>query len=93
MFRGGGDLTPRYNLGEVKNKNGKVQPIRGVSLELVAADAARGGGGIASEGDRTGIASGSGLSAIAEVGVSGWPIGGRTLEARGDDGASGGAPA
>ena len=40
MFRGGGDLTPKYNLGEVKIKNGNVQPIRGVSLELDAADAA-----------------------------------------------------
>ena len=43
MFRGGGDLTPKYNLGEVKVKNGMVQPIRGVSLELNAADAAKQG--------------------------------------------------
>ena len=43
VFRGGGDLTPKYNLGEVKIKNGKVQPIRGVSLELDAADAAKHG--------------------------------------------------
>ncbi len=26
VYRGGGDLTPKYNLGEVKIKNGKVQP-------------------------------------------------------------------
>ena len=43
VFRGGGDLTPRYHLGEVKIKNGKVQPIRGVSLELDAADARKHG--------------------------------------------------
>jgi hypothetical protein len=43
VFRGGGDLTPRYNLGEVKIKNGQVQPIRGVSLELDPADAAKHG--------------------------------------------------
>src|SRR4029077_7095343 len=43
VFRGGGDLTPKYSLGEVKIKNGKVQPIRGVSLELDAADAAKHG--------------------------------------------------
>ena len=43
MFRGGGELTPKYNLGEVKIKNGKVQPIRGVSVELDAADAAKHG--------------------------------------------------
>jgi hypothetical protein len=41
VYRGGGDLTPKYNLGEVKIKNGKVQPIRGVSLELDPADAAK----------------------------------------------------
>jgi hypothetical protein len=35
VFRGGGDLTPKYYLGEVKIKNGKVQPTRGISLELV----------------------------------------------------------
>lgn len=40
VFRGGGDLTPKYHLGEVKIKNGKVQPIRGISLELDPADAA-----------------------------------------------------
>src|SRR4051812_10110769 len=34
VYRGGGDLTPKYHLGEVKIRNGKVQPIRGVSLEL-----------------------------------------------------------
>src|SRR5271166_6410911 len=33
----------KYNLGEVKIKNGKVQPIRGVSLELDPADAAKHG--------------------------------------------------
>jgi hypothetical protein len=43
VFRGGGDLTPKYHLGEVKIKNGKVQPIRGVSLELDPADAAKHG--------------------------------------------------
>ena len=43
MFRGGGDLTPKYNLGEVKIKNGKVLPTRGVSLELDPADAAKHG--------------------------------------------------
>jgi hypothetical protein len=36
-------LTPKYHLGEVKIKNGKVQPIRGVSLELDAAEAAHHG--------------------------------------------------
>jgi len=43
VYRGGGDLAPRYDLGEVKIKNGKVQPIRGVSLELDPADAAKHG--------------------------------------------------
>jgi hypothetical protein len=43
VFRGGGDLTPKYNLGEVKIRKGKVQPIRGVSLELDPADAAKHG--------------------------------------------------
>jgi hypothetical protein len=43
IYRGGGDLTPKYNLGEVKIKNGMVQPIRGVSLELDVADAAKHG--------------------------------------------------
>jgi hypothetical protein len=43
VFRGGGDLRPKYHLGEVKIKNGKVQPIRGVSLELDVADAAQHG--------------------------------------------------
>jgi hypothetical protein len=43
VYRGGGDLTPKYNLGEVKIKNGMVQPIRGVSLELDPADAAKHG--------------------------------------------------
>lgn len=43
VYRGGGDLTPNYQLGEVKIKNGMVQPIRGVSLELAVADAARHG--------------------------------------------------
>jgi len=43
VFRGDGDLTPKYHLGEVKIKNGKVQPIRGVSLELDAVDAAKHG--------------------------------------------------
>jgi len=43
VYRGGGDLTPKYNLAEVKIKNGKVQPIRGVSLELDAMDAAKHG--------------------------------------------------
>ncbi len=41
--RAGGDLTPKYNLGEVKIKNGKVQPTRGVWLELDPADAAKHG--------------------------------------------------
>lgn len=36
-------MTPKYNLGEVKIKNGKVQPIRGISLELDLADAAKHG--------------------------------------------------
>jgi hypothetical protein len=36
-------LTPKYHLGEVKIKNGKVQPIRGVSLELDPAEAAKHG--------------------------------------------------
>jgi len=40
VFRGGRDLTPKYHLGEVKIRNGKVQPIRGISLELDPADAA-----------------------------------------------------
>jgi hypothetical protein len=43
VFRGGDNLTPKYHLGEVKIKNGKVQPIRGVSLELDRADAAKHG--------------------------------------------------
>lgn len=43
MFRGGGNLTPKYHLREVKIKNGNVQPIRGVSVELDAADAAKHG--------------------------------------------------
>lgn len=43
LFRGGGDLTPRYNLGEVKIRNGKVLPTRCVSLELDVADAAKHG--------------------------------------------------
>ena len=43
IYRGGADLTPKYHLGEVKVRNGKVQPIRGVSLELDPADAARHG--------------------------------------------------
>jgi hypothetical protein len=43
VFRGGDDLTPKYRLGEVKIRNGMVQPTRGVSLELDAADAARHG--------------------------------------------------
>jgi hypothetical protein len=43
VYRGGGDLTPKYHLGEVKIRNGKVQPIRGVSLELDPADAAKHG--------------------------------------------------
>ncbi len=43
VYRGGGDLTPRYHLGEVKIRNGMVQPTRGVSLELDPADAARHG--------------------------------------------------
>ena len=43
VFRGGGDLTPKYHLGEVKIRNGKVQPIRGVSLELDVADAVKHG--------------------------------------------------
>jgi hypothetical protein len=43
VYRGGADLTPKYNLGEVKIKNGKVQPIRGVSVELDPADAAKHG--------------------------------------------------
>ena len=43
VFRGGSDLTPKYHLGEVKIRNGKVQPIRGISLELDPADAARHG--------------------------------------------------
>jgi hypothetical protein len=32
---------PKYHLGEVKVKNGMVQPIRGISLELDSADAAK----------------------------------------------------
>lgn len=40
MFRGGANLTPKYYLGEVKIRNGRVQPTRGISLELDAADAA-----------------------------------------------------
>jgi hypothetical protein len=40
VYRGGGDLTPKYTLGEVKIKSGMVQPIRGVSVELDPADAA-----------------------------------------------------
>ena len=43
VYRGGSDLTPKYHLGEVKIKNGKVQPIRGVSLELDPAEAAKHG--------------------------------------------------
>jgi hypothetical protein len=43
IYRGGADLTPKYHLGEVKVKNGMVQPIRGPSLELDPADAARHG--------------------------------------------------
>ena len=41
VYRGGGDLIPKYHLGEVKIRNGKVQPTRGVSLELDVADAAK----------------------------------------------------
>jgi hypothetical protein len=33
VFHGAGDLTPKYHLGEVKIKNGKVQPIRATSEE------------------------------------------------------------
>jgi hypothetical protein len=43
VYRGGGDLTPRYPLGEVKIRKGMVQPTRGVSLELDPADAAKHG--------------------------------------------------
>jgi hypothetical protein len=43
VFRGGDDLTPKYHLGEVKIKNGMVQPIRGISLELDPVDAAKHG--------------------------------------------------
>lgn len=43
VFRGGADLTPKYHLGEVKIKKGMVQPIRGVSLELDSAEAAKHG--------------------------------------------------
>ena len=43
VYRGGGDLTPKYHLGEVKIRDGKVQPIRGISLELDPVDAARHG--------------------------------------------------
>lgn len=43
VYRGGSDLTPKYHLGEVKIRNGKVQPIRGISLELDPVDAARHG--------------------------------------------------
>jgi hypothetical protein len=43
VYRGGGDLTPKYHLGEVKIRAGKIQPIRGVSLELDPADAAKHG--------------------------------------------------
>lgn len=43
VYRGGADLTPKYDQGEVKIKNGMVQPIRGVSLELDPADAAKHG--------------------------------------------------
>jgi hypothetical protein len=43
IYRGGGDLTPKYHLGEVKIRNGMVQPTRGVSLELDPVDAAKHG--------------------------------------------------
>jgi hypothetical protein len=43
VYRGGGDLTPKYHLGEVKIRKGMVQPIRGISLELDVADAAKHG--------------------------------------------------
>jgi hypothetical protein len=43
IYRGGGDLTPKYHLGEVKIKNGKVQPTHGLSLELDLRDAAKHG--------------------------------------------------
>jgi hypothetical protein len=43
VYRGGGDLTPKYHLGEVKIIKGMVLPTRGVSLELDSADAARHG--------------------------------------------------
>jgi hypothetical protein len=43
VYRGGRDLTPKYHLGEIKIRNGKVQPTRGVSLELDPADAAKHG--------------------------------------------------
>lgn len=43
IYRGGTDLTPKYHLGEVKIKNGMVQPIRGISLELDPAEVAKHG--------------------------------------------------
>jgi hypothetical protein len=43
VYRGGGDLMPKYHLSEVKIKNGKVQPIRGISLELDPTEAAKHG--------------------------------------------------
>jgi len=43
VYRGSGDLTPKYHLDEVKIRKGKVQPTRGVSLELDPADAAKHG--------------------------------------------------
>jgi hypothetical protein len=44
VFRGGSDLTPKYNLKEIRfDANGFVLPTRGVSLELQIADAAKHG--------------------------------------------------
>ncbi|RLS32414.1 MAG: hypothetical protein DWH78_12840 [Planctomycetota bacterium] len=34
IHRGGSDFKPKYDMGEVKMKDGLVQPTRGVSLEL-----------------------------------------------------------
>jgi hypothetical protein len=43
VYRGGSALTPKFHLGEVKIRNGKVQPTRGLSLELDPVDAAKHG--------------------------------------------------
>ena len=43
IHRGGSDFKPKYDMGEVKMKDGLVQPTRGVSLELDIADARKHG--------------------------------------------------